>query len=92
MYYIVLLKPTKFKNELYLALQEIDAHTCDRGSGGYVNDMIIKSKYEADYMLAYRFRIGQSDLVYSIDSDLCALCGHNFISIRYFGPEKKAKR
>ena len=81
--------PTSFKHDLESALLEIEACSPNRQSGGFVRREIIKAEFEADYLLAYRFRQGLSDLVYSTDSDLSALGGTACLSIRYFGIEKK---
>ena len=53
---------------------------------------IIKAEFEADYIMAYRFRQGLSDLVYSTDADMSALCGPLCVSIRSFGEEKSKKK
>ena len=81
--------PTSFKHDLESALLENEAFSPNRQSGGFVRKDVIKSEFEADYLLAYRFRQGMSDLVYSTDSDLSALGGTTCLSVRYFGIEKK---
>ena len=57
-----------------------------------MSENIIKAEYEADYIMAYRFRNGMADLVFSTDSDMSALCGPSCISIRYFGVKKDKKK
>ena len=84
--------PSDLILQLDSALQEISAYTVDRRGGGYVNSEIVKAEFEADYMMAYRFRNGLSDLVYSTDGDMSALCGPECLCIRYFGREKTKKR
>ena len=83
--------PTDFKDQLEEALNQICASVVDRESGGYVSQDIIKMEFEADYMIAYRFRSGQCDLIFSTDSDMSALCGPDCISICSFGENKKRK-
>ena len=65
-------------------MREVSAHTVDRQSGGYVSETILKAEFEADYLMSYQFRIGHSDLVYSNDSDISALCGTECLSICFF--------
>ena len=84
--------PHTFMEQLETALHEVSAFSIDRNSGGYVSDEILKSHFEADYMIAYRFRNKLSDLIYSTDADLSALCGPTCLSIRSFTDDKKKKR
>ena len=84
--------PSDFMQMLDSALQEICAYSSDRQSGGCVSQNIIKAEFEADYIMAYRFRQGLSDLVYSTDADMSALCGPLCVSIRSFGEEKSKKK
>ena len=83
--------PVDFKEMLVQALEEVRAFTVDRESGGCVSRQIIKAEYEADYVIAHRFRTGQCELIFSTDSDMSALCGPSCISIRSFGETKKRK-
>lgn len=51
---------------------------------------IIKAEFKADYVMAYRFRSrGLTNLVYSIYSDMFALCDPSCISIHYFNSKEK---
>ena len=84
--------PFNFFEQLEEALEELECFDVDRESGGYVSRNLIKAEFEADYMIAYRFRNGLSDIIYSTDSDMSALCGVDCISIHYFGEEKGAKK
>ena len=84
--------PSDFMEQLDSALVENGAYIADRKSGGYVSRQIIKAEFEADYIMAYRYRKGLSNLVYSTDSDMSALCGPSCISIRYFGEEKDKEK
>ena len=84
--------PVDFMEQLDSALVENGAYIADRKSGGYVSQQIIKAEFKANYIMAYWFRKRLSDLVYSIDSDMSALCGPSCISIQYFGEEKDKKR
>ena len=84
--------PTDFIDQLEMALLEIRAFSVDRQSGGFVSEHIIKAEYEADYIMAHRFRNGLSDLFFSTDSDMLGLCGPSCISIRYFGVKKDKKK
>ena len=81
-----------FIHMLDTALQEINGYKKDRQNGGYVSEKMIKAEFEADYIMAYRFRQGLSDLVYSTDADMSALCGPLCISVCSFSEEKKKKR
>ena len=83
--------PNDFKDMLVHALEEVRAFTVDRESGGCVSRNVIKAEYEADYIIAYRFRQRKCDLIFSTDSDMSALCGPSCISIRSFGENKKRK-
>jgi hypothetical protein len=80
--------PNDLKDQLDAALLEIHAYTKDRQSGGYVNNNIIKAEFESDYIIAYRYRHKLSDIIYSTDTDMVALCGKHCISIRSFRDEK----
>ncbi len=84
--------PMSFREDLERCLHDIDAFTPDRQSGGVVSRVIIKAKYEADYVMAYRFRNRLCHCIYSSDADMLALCGPNCISIRSFAKEKGSKR
>ena len=83
--------PTNLLQQLQTALSNISAHEYNTESGGYVSSDIIKAEFEADYMIAYRFKNSLSHLIYSIDSDMTALCGPTCISIRSFVKNKKRK-
>ena len=84
--------PPNFMDMLDCALQEISAYSADRESGGYVCENMIKAEFEADYVMAYCYRQGLSDLVFSTDADMSALCGPSCISIQSFKEEKKKKK
>ena len=73
--------PPDFIVTLDCALQEISAYSVDRQSGGYVCENMIKAKFEADCVMTYCYRQGLSDLVFSIDADMSALCGSSCVSI-----------
>ena len=61
--------PFDFKLQLELALEQVCAFSVDRESGGYVSRDILKAEFEADYLMAYRFRNGDSDCIFSTDSE-----------------------
>ena len=84
--------PTTFCDDLENALEEIGAFFPDRQKGGVVSREIIKAKYEADYIIAYRFCKGKSTLVYSSDADLIALCGPKCLSIQSFDGHKRKRK
>ena len=83
--------PSNFKDQLQDALNQICAFTVDRESGGCASQNIIKAEFKADYMMAYWFRYGHSDLIFSTDLNMSELCGPNCISICSFGENKKRK-
>ena len=80
--------PTNLIHQLQTALIDISAHEHNAESGEYVSGERIKAGFEANYIIACRFRHGLSDLIYSTDSDsnsdMTALCGPTCISIRSF--------
>jgi hypothetical protein len=84
--------PTTFLSDLDTALDEIFGYDTDRVSGGFVNREIIKAKFEADYIIAHRFRQGKSDLMYSIDGDLIVLCGPSCLAINSLQVEKSSMK
>ena len=57
-----------------------------------MSDHIIKAEFEADYVIAYRFRNGLSHLVFSTDTNMTALCGIKCLSIRNFAKEKNGNK
>ena len=83
--------PVDFEEMLTQALEQIRAFTVDRESGGCVSRQIIKAEFEADYVIAHRFRNGECELIFSTDSDMSALCGPSCLSIRSFGETKKRR-
>ena len=81
--------PFNLKYLLSNALHEISAYNIDNVSGGFVNHQIIQAQFEADYIIAYRFRYNLSDCIYSTNADMTALCGPKCISIWSFKNEKR---
>ena len=77
--------------QLETALHEVSAFSIDRNSGGYVSDEILKSHFEADYMIAYHFCNKLRNLIYYTDADLSALRGPTCLLIRSFTNDKKKK-
>lgn len=84
--------PTNFIDNLETDLLENHRFSVDNQSEGFVSDDIIKAEFEANYIKAYHFRNGMSDLVFPTDSDMLTLCGLLYISICYFDEVKKDKK
>ena len=76
--------PSDLILQLDSALQEISVFTVGRRGGGYVSSEIIKDEFEGNYVMAYQFCNGLSNLVYSIDGDMSNLCGTSCLNIQYF--------
>ena len=70
-----------FRSNLKNELQKINAFE-QAQDGGFVNRDIIQSLYQADSMIAYRFIQGDSDIIYSSDSDFTALIGSKCIMLK----------
>ena len=67
--------PLDFKAQLELALDEVGAYLLNRESGGCVSKEVIQAEFETDYMIAYQFRNGLTDIIFSTDSDISVFCG-----------------
>ena len=87
-----LILPLTFQDDLENQLEEIGAYIPDRQSNGKVSRQTIKAYFESDYTIAYRVRNRKTDLVYSSDGDMTALCGPNTICIRSFKQEKGSRK
>lgn len=84
--------PFDFKTQLELALEQICTFAVDRESGGYISRDIVKAEFEANYLMAYHFRRGKSNLILSTDSDMSALGGPTCLSICSFTEEKSVEK
>ncbi len=87
-----LIIPSTFKDDLETQLDAIGAYIPDRTSAGKVSEDTIKSQFESDYVIAYRIRNNISDLIYSSDADMTALCGADKLCIRSFAKEKGSRK
>ena len=83
--------PVSFKHDLESALLESEAYSPDQQSGGYVRKTVIKAEYEADNLLAYHYRQGLCDHIFSTDSNLSALGRTSCIFIQYLEQKRKNK-
>ena len=73
---------TEFCEDLKGRLLDIMAHDENGSNGGYVSRDVIKAEYQADYVMALRFRSKECDLILSTDMDFSAIAGPNCICIK----------
>ena len=65
-------------------LDYINAHDEDGNTGGYVSRQIIKAEYEADYVIASRYRSKSCDILLSQDMDYSVIAGPKCICVKTF--------
>jgi len=76
---------TEFYGDLCQKLDDIDAFVENTTTVGKVNPHLIKAKYQADYIMAYRFRKKRTDILLSTDMDFSSLAGAECLMIcRYY--------
>ena len=73
-----------FHTDLKSKLEEIKAHEQSGSTGGYVCKNVIKAEFQADYIMAYRFRNDECDLILSTDMDFSALAGPRCICMKSY--------
>jgi len=71
-----------FYTKLQIELEMISAHDDNGHNTGYININIVRAEYQADYIIAHCYISGDTDMIFSTDSDFSALTGSNCICIR----------
>jgi len=74
----------EFLGDLHNMLNDIDAFDENPTSGGKVNNTLIKAKFQADYIMSYRYQHMETDLLLSTDMDFSALAGPRCLMIRNY--------
>lgn len=73
--------PKDFAMRLSEKLLQINACTLNE-NGGYVQENVLKAKFQADYVIARRVNEGKTDLIFSEDSDFVALLGNKCLLLK----------
>ena len=73
---------TDFCEDLKGTLLDIMAHEENDSNGGHVSRDVIKAEYQADCVMAQRFRSEECDLILLTDMDFSAIAGPNCICIK----------